>query len=126
MSIAIVDTSCIVAVTLGERAGRGVEARLATFDRLFATPLLEAELESALRRESADDLRVDLSFLQWILPSRSLTEEISRVLDAGYVRGADCWHLASALYLAPEPNEATFLTLDVAQRKVARQLGFAT
>jgi predicted nucleic acid-binding protein len=126
LRIAIVDTSCIVAIALGERAGRGVNDRFTEFDRLFAAPLLEAELHSALRRELVNNADVDLSAVDWILPSRPLTEEVSRVLEAGFVRGADCCHLACALYLAPEPNEATFLTLDAAQRKVARALGFAT
>jgi len=47
-----------------------------------------------------------------------------RALEAGDVRGADCWHLATALYVAPEPSELAFLTLDLAQRKVVRALGF--
>lgn len=76
--------------------------------------------------ESVSGIGVGLSDLQWILPSRPLTREILRVLNAGYVRGADCWHLSSALYLAPDPGQATFLTLDVTQRKVAKALGFKT
>ena len=126
MRIAFVDSSCIVAIALGERAGRSVLADLVSFDRLFAAPLLEAELRCALSRESIAEPEVDLSDLQWILPGRALTAEISRVLRTGYVRGADCWHLACALYLAPEPGEATFLTLDLTQRKVAKALGFQT
>ena len=126
MKIAVVDSSCVVAIVFGERAGVAMQKRLEDFDRLFAAPLLEAELLCALRRESLSDLDVDLSAFQWILPSRPLSDEVRRVLAAGYVRGADCWHLASALFLSPEPSEATFLTLDQAQRKVARTLGFET
>ncbi|MEW5918795.1 MAG: hypothetical protein AB1762_20505, partial [Gemmatimonadota bacterium] len=37
---------------------------------------------------------------------------------------ADCWHLATALYLAPDPAELTFVKLDDAQRRVAKSLGF--
>jgi len=126
VNIAVVDSSCVVAIVFGERAGVAMQKRLEDFDRLFAAPLLEAELLCALRRESLSDLDVDLSAFQWILPSRPLSDEVRRVLAAGYVRGADCWHLASALFLSPEPSEATFLTLDQAQRKVARTLGFET
>jgi hypothetical protein len=126
VKIAVVDSSCVVAIVFGERAGVAMQKRLEDFDRLFAAPLLEAELLCALRRESLSDLDVDLSAFQWILPSRPLSDEVRRVLAAGYVRGADCWHLASALFLSPEPSEATFLTLDQAQRKVARTLGFET
>jgi hypothetical protein len=46
------------------------------------------------------------------------------VLDAGYLRGADCWHVATALYVSPEPSRLSFLTLDERQRDVARTLGF--
>jgi hypothetical protein len=42
------------------------------------------------------------------------------------VRGADCWHLATALYLAPDPGELTFVTLDAHQQSVAKSLGFRT
>ena len=44
----------------------------------------------------------------------------------GYVRGADLWHLACALYVAASPGELTFLTLDERQRTVAKALGFKT
>ena len=57
---------------------------------------------------------------------RPLSVEIERVLDAGYVRGAHCFHLASALYLSPQPSATTFLTLDTRQRAVAKALGFKT
>ena len=65
-----------------------------------------------------------LAKVRWIMPDRPLNDEIGRVLNAGYVRGADCWHLATALYLAPEPADISFLTLDLRQRGVARALGF--
>jgi len=95
------------------------------FDRLLSAPLLEAELLSALRREGRALDAGWLDVLTWVLPDRPLGPEIGRVLDAGYVPGADCWHLATALYLAPDPRELAFLTLDIQQQKVARALGFA-
>ncbi len=83
-----------------------------------------AELRSACKRDGiAVDQRL-IDSLDVVLPRRSLGPEIARVLDVGYVRGADCWHLATALYLAPDPAELTFLTLDLRQRDVARALGF--
>ena len=51
--------------------------------------------------------------------------EIKRVLEVGYVRGADAWHLACALYLFADPDDATFLTLDRRQRAATKKLGFA-
>ena len=126
MKVAYVDTSCLVAVAFSDSRSAALTRRLRAFDELVSANLLDAELRSVFVRERVA-VDSDLPFsISWIIPDRALTGEIGRVLEAGYVRGADCWHLASALYLAPEPNEATFLTLDVAQRKVAKALGFAT
>lgn len=46
------------------------------------------------------------------------------VLEAGYARGADLWYLATTLYMAADPAEVTFVTLDQQQRGVAIALGF--
>ena len=59
-------------------------------------------------------------------PDRPLSPEIRRVLQAGYLRGADCFHVASALYFMDDPTGNTFLTLDTRQRAVAKALGFKT
>jgi len=125
MTVAYIDTSCLVAIAFDEPAAKTLRRQLARYDRLISSNLLEAELRSALRREkvesSPDDL---LSVVTWLLPHRPLTSEISRVLERGYVRGAGLWHLACALYVFPDPGESRFLTLDKAQRNVARDLGF--
>lgn len=59
-------------------------------------------------------------------PDRPLSSEITAVLEAGYLRGADLWHVAVALYHAEDPREVTFVTLDNRQRAVAAALGFRT
>lgn len=95
------------------------------FERLISSNLLEAEVRAALSRERTpprDDL---LEPVAWILPDRPLTTEIALVLRAGYVRGADLWHLACALYAA-NASQLAFLTLDDRQRVVAEVLGFQT
>jgi hypothetical protein len=113
-----------VAIALAEAGAAAVSRRLSSFDSLHSSNLLEAELFSALHRERVTpDIRA-LDRIAWINPDRPLHEEIQRVLTAGYVRGADCWHLASALYLVKEPGEMAFITLDARQRSVARKLGF--
>ena len=66
------------------------------------------------------------SAIEFVIVDRPLSPEVTRVLSAGYLRGADCWHLATALYVAPDPADLTFVTLDSIQRKVARTLGFVT
>lgn len=127
MKVAFVDTSCLVAIALTERTTAAVQSRLKAFDRLAASPLLEAELRSVLHREgdaAVERIEPWLASLAWAAPDRALTAEIGTVLAAGYVRGADCWHLATALYFSPEPADISFLTLDARQGEVARALGF--
>ncbi|MEO8576733.1 MAG: PIN domain-containing protein [Gemmatimonadales bacterium] len=125
MSVAYVDTSCLVAIAFGERGATAIERRLREFDEIVSANLLEAELRCAFKRESVEFATETLSGVSWLIPDRPLTSEIARVLDVGYVRGADCWHIASALFLEPEPSSVTFLTLDEMQRKIAKELGFA-
>lgn len=124
MNVAYVDTSCLVAIAFRERGAAALARRLDGFDELIAANLLEAELRAAFVRENAAPDPDALTALSWVVPDRPLHAEIARVLAAGYVRGADCWHLATALYVATEPAELSFLTLDERQRGVARQLGF--
>jgi len=124
MSTAYLDSSCVVAAAFGESGARSMIARRRSFSRVISSTLLEAEVFSALRREQRDITNVFHADLSLIAPDRALSQEIARVLEAGYVRGADCWHLATALYVAPEPSELAFLTLDLPQRRVAKALGF--
>jgi len=122
---AFVDSSCLVAVAFGERGGKRLATLLGGFDVLLASNLLEAELRCALAREQVEtEPSPLLQPLSWVLPDRSLGPELARVLSAGYVRGADAWHLACALYVEPEPRELTFLSLDTPQRRLAKALGF--
>ncbi len=120
------DTSCLVAVAFGESEARRVGRLLDGAVRLFAANLLEAEFRAAMFREQVD-AGVDeyLARLSWVLPDRPLTPEIRVVLAEGYLRGADLWHLACALFLAGDPSELQFLTCDLRQREVARALGFS-
>lgn len=126
MTFAYVDSSCLVAVAFDEPGARKLAARLRRFDRLFSSNLLEAELRSALVREGVDGhIEELLSWLTWVYPNRPLTPEYARITTAGYLRGADLWHLANALFLAPDPTDLSFLTLDGRQGAVARRLGFS-
>lgn len=126
VKIAYVDTSCIVAAAFGEPTAAAVVKRLAKYDRVLSSPLLEAELLSALRREGGELNENYVSAIELVTVDRPLRAEVAKVLSVGYVRGADCWHLATALYLAPNPSELSFVTLDLPQKKVARALGFTT
>ncbi len=125
MKLAYVDTSCLVAVAFDEPGARQVARRLARFDRLLSSNLLEAELRAALLRERvSDDGRQLLAGITWVLPNRPLTREIDQIARIGYLKGADLWHLACALFLAPEAGDLTFVTLDRRQGDVAARLGF--
>jgi hypothetical protein len=98
---------------------------LRTFSTILSSNLLEAELRAALVREGVDaDASRILSVITWIYPQRPLTAELERVLRLGRVRGADLWHLACALFVAPDARELSFITLDPPQKGLARKLGF--
>ena len=124
MRIAYVDTSCIAALLLSETGVAAVRKRLDAYGKLISSNLLEAELRSACRREDKELPFALIESIAWIWPKRPLRTEIARVLAAGYLRGADCWHLASALHARSEFAQLEFVTLDVKQALVARDLGF--
>ena len=125
--LAYVDTSCLVAIAFREPGARAVATRLRRFEQLLASNLLEAELRSALVREGvADSGRDLLSWITWVYPNRPLTPEFDRIIAAGGVKGADLWHLATALFLAPSGKGLSFLTRDGRQKVVAASLGFGT
>jgi len=124
MNVAYIDTSALVAITFGEDGGSALAGRLEGFDELLSSNLLEAELRSALARERVSGGGHILTWITWILPSRPLSKEIDQVLAAGYLRGADLWHLACALYVSEKPEQLAFVSLDERQREVADALGF--
>jgi predicted nucleic acid-binding protein len=123
LSAAYVDSSVVLAHVFRQHEREATRAY--GFARVHSAELLVAEVLSAVARERLRLDEVLLDGVQFVTPTRSLRPEIERVLAAGYVRGADCLHLATALYLTPDPAELTFLTLDERQRAVAVALGFA-
>ena len=126
MSVAYVDTSALVAIALGEHDGPPMARRLEGFSRLLASNLLEAELRAACARENSVFSEQLFANLKWVFPDRSLKPELDVVLAAGYLRGADLWHVACALYVTPNPGDIWFVTLDERQRRVVAALGFRT
>jgi hypothetical protein len=126
MNVAYVDTSCLVAIAFGEPKASVLARRLEGFDELVSSNLLGAELWSSFAREEVEPEAQLLSWISWILPDRPLSHETGQALAVGYLRGADLWHVACALYLAETPSEISFITLDDRQRAVAEGLGFPT
>lgn len=126
MAVAYLDTSALVAVALGEPSGGAMAERLNAFTGIMSSNLLEAELRSVYAREKRRFEAIRLTGIEWVMPNRPLSPEIALVLDTGYMRGADLWHLASALFIAPDPGAMFFVTLDKRQQAAASILGFQT
>ena len=124
MSIAYVDTSVLTAVAFDEPGATEYARRLDDFTRLISSNLLEAELRAAFARENLLFRETAVARIDWILPDRPLASEYATVLGIGYLRGADLWHVATALYVSPRPDDLWFATLDTRQGAVAQALGF--
>lgn len=125
MDFAYVDTSCLVAVAFEEPGHEAVRRGLEGYAGLVAGGLVEAELRSALAREGRGG-EVDHLFPQvrWFGVPARLNAELERVFAGGYLRGADAWHLAAALWFCDTPQSLAVCTLDEGQAAVARRLGF--
>lgn len=125
MNSAYVDSSLLLAIAFGEPGATRLAERLDRFDDVYASNLVEAEVVSALVREAVALPDADaFGSLNWTFPDRPLTPEFARILETGHLKGADLWHLACALYLSPNPQDLSFLTLDARQKRVAAKLGF--
>ena len=126
MEDAYVDTSAVLSVAFQEPGYEAIEQKLRGFSSLMSSHLLEAELRAAYARNNLIFEPRFIEGIEWIAPDRPLSQEMAVVLDVGYLRGADLWHVAVALYHAEDPQEVSFVTLDNRQRTVAAALGFQT
>ena len=124
MNAVYVDTSVLAGIAFGDPAAERFTRALNRFDRLFSSNLLEAEMRAVFRREGEAFEENAVAGIDWILPTRPLSTEFARALAAGYLRGADLWHIATALYVSPQPEDLAFATLDIQQAQVASALGF--
>ncbi len=126
MSVAYVDTSAVLTVEFSEPGSEALERRLNSFTSLVSANLLEAEFRAALLRERRAFSYGILAHVNWVFPDRSLSPEIALALSVGYLRGADLWHVANALYVARTHGGVVFITTDQRQSAVAAALGFQT
>jgi predicted nucleic acid-binding protein len=125
---AYLDTSAAIGLLFGEARAQGLARTLKTTDQLLSASLIVAELLGAFHREGRPLAEADpmLDAVSLITTSgSSLVEECAQVLELGYLRGADLWHLASAVFIAGAHRaELLFISLDDRQRAQAKKLGF--
>lgn len=126
MEGAYVDASAVLSIAFQEPGYEAIDQRLRGFSRLWSSHLLEAELRAAYARNNLVFEPRFIEGIEWIAPDRPLSQEMAAALEVGYLRGADLWHVAAALYQADNPREVTFVTMDNRQRAVATALGFQT
>lgn len=126
--MAYVDTSATLAVAFEEPDWDFIAHRLAGFSVLLSSNLLEAEMRSAYEREGLAFDPGSISGIGWVNPTRSLGREMAQAIaNGGYLRGADLWHIAAALFVDETvPGKLAFITLDDRQKAVAAHLGFDT
>ncbi len=125
MSAVYVDTSVLAGIAFGEPAATQFAVQLHRYERLLSSNLLEAEMRVVFRCENEPFREDVIAGIEWVLPTRPLTAEFATALSAGYLRGADLWHVATALYVSPHSQSLSFATLDAQQRRVAAALGLA-
>jgi hypothetical protein len=125
--LAYLDTSLLIKLKF-QRSPARERKHVASYRQLFSSELLIAELFAFGKRERIDEsiLLKAIQGLSWVVPDRPILPEIQRIQGGQYVRGADLWHLACALYLVPRPKGIGFLTRDRQQKEAAKELGFAT
>jgi predicted nucleic acid-binding protein len=129
VTAAYLDSSFLLAILFDEPRSASLRRILGRFERVFSSDLIVAECLSAATRERIDPNAVlaSLRAVSVVLPPRSLEAEILEAAGLGYLRGADLWHLACALFLADAARrEVAFLSRDNVQRKIAGRLGFPT
>ena len=126
--LAYVDTSVALAISFREPGWELTARRLAMFPVLLSSNLLEAEVRAAHQRNRQEFNPTAVSEIGWIHPNRSLGPEMATALAVGgYLKGADLWHIAVALYVdASIIGTLAFITRDSRQQGVAASLGFET
>ena len=124
MKASYVDSSCIVAILFEETDHPRLRSKLESAEELFSSNLLEAEVRAALAREGFEaHSEAVLDGISWVHPDRPLTPEFEAVLASGFLRGADLFHVATALYLKKQVGDLELLSLDTRQLEVGHRLG---
>lgn len=127
MKIAYIDSSYFIAVIFGENNSTQYSKFISRFDNVVSSVLLEAEVLSTAKREQLPLQEVEnlLSVVRFLHIEGSLRPYLRKVFECGYLRGADAFHVASALWCSEaRTTDMHFLTLDKNQASIADILGF--
>jgi predicted nucleic acid-binding protein len=121
-----VDSSIIVSLLLKEKGYHSYRKILENADLALSSSLIEAEVYSVAAREKIPLQKAEefIQLVSLVIPERSLQKEYFSIFEKNFSRGADTFHLATALYLDPSASELTFMTADKNQGRIAAKLGF--
>jgi len=121
-----VDSSVLVAILLEEQGYLEAQKILSKQLSLQSSTLLQAEIFSVCIRENIEtQYAIELSESISFFSPTNLITELEKASKLGFVRGADLYHIASALYLSNNnPKELSFFTLDKRQVECAKKCGF--
>lgn len=123
---AYVDTTALLPDTYGEEpVAQSISRKLENFRYLLSANLLGAEMRVAFALEGREFGDEVLSSVNWIMPNRRLSAEMTAVLQIAQLQPVRLWHLATALFFAELAPDLVFLTLDERQETAARDLGLA-
>lgn len=123
MSVAYADTLVLKAIVF-DGPGTAVYSRhLDKFFRVMSSNWLEVELRAAFARENLGFQETAMAGIDWILPNRTLAPEFAVILQAGYLRGTDPWHVATAPCVSLRSGGLSFATLVARKNDVAAALG---
>ena len=122
MSILYVDTSVVAALLFAEKNYKDVNKRLNQADRIVSSHLMIAKREDI----SFDDIDQYLQYFDIAVPDRTLQAEVISILEQTYCRGADAFHIATAIYLDPKMEKLKFYSFDKQQLVAAKNIGLKT
>jgi predicted nucleic acid-binding protein len=120
-----IDASAIAGLLMGEPSAQALLAKVDANSLRYSSPLLEAEVLSVAKRENIGFESV-AEFLDRIVyvQTQSLRTQLEEVLEVGYLREADAYHLATAVFLDSKRDNLVFVSLDQNQKKLAGRMGF--
>ena len=124
--IAYIDTSVFINVLLSQQGYKYFHTIMKRCKKLLSSPLIEAEVLTTCQRENFDQKQAieALKEITLCFVEKSLIEKYEMILKECNLKGADAYHLATALYLDPSREFLHFLTDDLKQKEAAKKKGF--